>query len=598
MKGPGIKIAFLDGIRLHNAITAGTRELERRKEELNQINVFPVPDGDTGDNMASTLGYIAAKTKVSKSLSITCESMAEAALMGSRGNSGLIMAQYLYGFSFAIRGKKTINTVDFSESLVKAIPFAEETLITPVEGTIITVLREWAEKMFLLSVKIKDFGILLPESLVTAKDSLLRTQFQLDILSQQGVVDAGAQGLVDFLQGIADFIDSGDLRDLGTIKPVTAIQHPDHGPVEEIPEFRYCSEAIVEGPDLSRNELKNELSSWGDSVIIGGHDKKFRIHIHTNTPEKVFERISQKATLNEQKADDMLRQVQVKNKRASSIALVTDSACDIPEHIMDKYQIHMIPLKITLDKSTYLDKITIKPDRIYRLIGENKISVITSQPGPVEFTELYRFLLNHYDSVISLHLSSQLSGTWNSAFKAASSFNDRTIHVIDSKNLCSGLGLLVLKAAEAIASGKNCEETLKIIEESTSRTKIFVSLETLEYMIRGGRISPLKGKMAKLLNLKPLISLDPEGKGIHYGNACGKRGNLKKILNTSRSLLSEKGIEKYAVVHAHAREGAEDLAERLKEIIKQDPEYIMDISTVIGINSGPGSIAVSMILQE
>jgi len=593
-----VRISSLDGIRLFNAFRAGANALEKRKEHLNDINVFPVPDGDTGNNMLSTIRYITEKTTVSRSVSLTFKSMADAALMGARGNSGLIMAQYIYGISRALGKTCTIDTLHFSESLVKAIPFSEEALSNPVEGTLITVLRDWAEYMYLLSRSIKDFSVILPNSISRAESSLMETPLKLKILARTGVVDAGAQGFVNFLEGINEFLENGDLRNIKTEKTALKISHSHEHPEEDIPSYRYCTEAIIEGENLSRKTLMSEISPFGDSVIVGGHENKYRVHIHTDHPATLFQTLSSRGTLNDQKADDMLRQVQVKSRRRSNIALLTDSSCDLPAELMDKYQIQMMPLRISFDDSTYLDKITIKPERIYNILNETDKSITTSQPVFGEFVEKYSLLSSHYESVIAIHLSDALSGTWNTSLKAAESVNQNKIHVIDSKNLCSGLGLIVLKAAEAISKGSSCENVIRIIEDAIPKTKIFVSLDTLQFMVRGGRISPLKGKLAKLFNLKPIISVDEAGKGTHYGNACSEAGNLRKIIDLFRKLENNRGIWKYAVVHARANDRAQRLAEELSRISGADPAYVMEISPVIGLNSGPGSVAVSMILEN
>jgi len=592
------KVGSLNGLRFHNAFLAGTEALERRRDYLNRINVFPVPDGDTGDNMASTLRYIARETEVSRSLALTCNSMAEAALMGSRGNSGLILAQYLYGFSRALREEVSINTVTFAESLVKAVPFAEEALNRPLEGTILTVLRDWAEHVYSLSRAIGDFALLLPASISAAQRSLMDTPNRLEVLSRNGVVDAGAQGFVDFLQGISDFLEKGDLRKLGARAVRVSIDPSEVHLEEEMPSFRYCTEAILEGRGLSRKGLMSELSSWGDSVIVGGHGEKFRAHIHTDRPDKLFEALSLKGTFHEQKVDDMFRQVQIKSNRLSSIALLTDSACDLPSSLMDEYQIHMMPLKISLDGSIWLDKLTIKPDRIYSILSNTDKSMTTSQPGLGDLADRYAFLLSHYDQVVAIHLSSHLSGTWNTSVKAASLVDPSRITVIDSRNLCSGLGLIVLEAAEAISRGASMDQVIGLVDDIIPRTRIFVSLNTLQYMVRGGRISPIKGWLAKALNLKPIISIDAEGRGVHYGNACSERGNLSRILRVFEDLSHNRGIRKYAVVHANADQKALELAERLSDSCGKDPAYLMEISPVIGINSGPGSVAVSVIHEE
>lgn len=592
------RIRSINGFRLHHAFLAGTLALEQSREHLNGINVFPVPDGDTGDNMVATCRAISGNCTVSRSLCETAASMAEAALEGARGNSGLILAQFLYGLSVAMEGQVRQGTLSFAEGLVQAVPYAEKALHRPLEGTVLTVLREWARHTLILAGQMTDFTALLSASLNSARRSLLETQQQLPALARENVVDAGAQGLVDFLQGISDFIEKGDLKGLALSARTLPQDKLEHAPHGEDMTFRYCTETIIESENITGDTLMEELAAYGDSVVVGGHGKRFRLHLHTDEPAALFEHLSTRGTLNSQKVDDIKRQLCAQETDTPAIALLTDSCCDLPPSMMDHYGIHMIPLKLAFGGSTYLDKVTIHPERVYRIMAGSRSRFTTSQPSLAEFTAVYSFLRNHYESVIAIHLSSTLSGTWNTSRQAAETVDPEKIHVIDSKTLSAGLGLLVLKAARAIADGKKTEEIVELITGAVTKNRTLVSLDTLKYMVRGGRLRPFAGFLAGLLNLKPIVTVDREGRGAHFGNARGQKANTKKILKAFEELATGCGIRNYAVVHAGAPERAEQFARELHSRSGMEPAYVMDISPVIGINAGPGSVGVSMILEE
>lgn len=594
----GIKVRFLDGERLRNAFVAGTMALERRREHLNRINVFPVPDGDTGDNMVSTCRSIAERSVASKSISVTVSSMAEAAFDGARGNSGIIFCQYIHGFARALERHTAADAKVFARGLHAAVPFAEEALHKPVEGTILTVMRDWSREVLNLSETVDDFAVLLPASLEAAKRSLRDTPRRLDLLARRNVVDAGAQGFVDFLEGIVDFIEKGDLRRVLVQRPPLPSEEPSEHLHEGLPPYRYCTEVVLQGEGLSGHSLGEELSAYGDSVVVGGGDTKYRVHLHTNAPAELFERLSTRGSLGAQKVDDMRRQVEAGTRRISPIALVTDSCCDLPQELLDRHQIHMLPLKLSCGGSDYLDKITISPERVYKILRETKSRISTAQPGFGDLVKRYSFLNTHYESIISIHLSAALSGAWSASRKAAESVNGEKIRVIDSKTICAAQGLLVLKAAEAIAEGRSAEEIVRIIERTIPRTRLFASLHTLKYLVRGGRVSPMKGFVASLLNLVPIISVDSEGKAFHSAKPASEAANRKKILETFESLVERSGLWKYAVVHADAPDKAEELASDLARICGADPEYLMEISPVIGINAGPDSVGFAMILND
>ncbi len=592
-------IRTVDGRRLRSAFIAGTLALESRRTFINSINVFPVPDGDTGDNMASTCRFIIERAETTGSISSTSAAMAEAALEGARGNSGIIMTQYLYGLSQALKGYTEADSGTFGKSLAEAVRFAQEALHRPVEGTILTVMKDWSRKFEELSRNMADLKSLLRESLPAARESLLDTPRKLEVLARKNVVDAGAQGFVDFLQGIADFLETGNLKDLKVSRlPVSAIITDDHEKGKP-PDYRYCTEALLKGPGFTRERLMEELEDYGDSIVVGGHQGKYRIHLHTNEPEVLFEKLSATGSLSVQKTEDMRRQVETSKTRNRAMALLTDSACDLPPELMDRYGVYMVPLKLSVGDSDYLDKISISPGRIYRLLRETETPITTSQPSYAEFARLYSTLGSHFDSVIAVHLSRALSGTWNVSTKAAAdSGHGGKIRVIDSKTLCSSLGLIVLQAARAIDEGKTPAQVEEIILRAIARSRIFVSLSTLQYMVRGGRIRPMTGRIAGVLNLKPVITVDSEGRGAHYGRPGSERSNLRKIAETFEKIQSVRGIQDYAVVHADAPEKGEKLVEELARRSGLQPAYITDISPVIGIHSGPGSVAVSLIVED
>ncbi len=595
----GMKVRFLDGERLRNGFLAGTAALERRREHLNMINVFPVPDGDTGDNMVSTCRSIAERTCISKSIAETAASMAEAAFAGARGNSGIIFCQYIHGLARALESYRSADAVAFAKSLLTAVPFAEEALYKPVEGTILTVMRDWANAVNRFSRTEPDFAVLLPLSLEAARKSLMETPGKMELLAREKVVDAGAQGFVDFLEGVVDFVENGNLK-LFPVRSgpafLPSVPEDSHG--DEMPSFRYCTEVVLQGKGIFRTDLIGGLSQYGDSIVAGGGGERFRIHLHTDSPADVMEHLSGKGSLSFQKADDMRRQVEARKHRLGPVAILTDSCCDLPREILDRYQIHMVPLNVSAGGSEYLDKVTLKPGQIYTTLRETERSFSTSQPSYGEFVKRYSFLESCYESVISLHLSAALSGTWSVSRKAAAHEGGERIHVIDSRNISGGLGLLVLKAAEAAAEGKSTEEILEIVRSSIPRTRIIAGLSTLRYLVRGGRAGAMAGFVGNMLNLFPMITVDPEGKACSFGRPGSERANLKKMLEEFEKLTDRHGLEKYVVLHADAEETAGELAAELEGICGKAPEYTMEISPVIGINTGPGSAGFAMILES
>jgi DegV family protein with EDD domain len=204
----------------------------------------------------------------------------------------------------------------------------------------------------------------------------------------------------------------------------------------------------------------------------------------------------------------------------------------------------------------------------------------------------YAFLSNHYDSIIALHVSAKMSGTHAASLREAAKIAGKKITVIDSRHLSGSLGLLVLRAAEAIAAGKSHDDVVAAIRSWIPKARILVSVKSLDYMVRGGRVSPLKGLAAKLLNLKPIVSVDGEGNSLLYGKAFSGRANMNKILRMVAGDLKERPLHSYGIVHAGVPEKARKFASRLTLMTGREPRFIMEITPVVSLNSGPEALSV------
>jgi DegV family protein with EDD domain len=589
-----MQIAYLDGFRLYAAFWAGAAEMERIRPHLDAINVFPVPDGDTGTNMASTLRSTVVQVKPERHFGRTFMALSEAALLGARGNSGLILAQYLIGASQALKDCPRARASHLSTALVHAVSFASAAVSRPAEGTILTVIRAWAQALASFTGKFHDLSVLLSSSLPAAREALLDTPNRLPVLAKAGVLDAGGKGFLSFLEGIEAFIQRGNLREVSrAVLPAIEVQsHPaaDAG----LPAFRYCTEAFILGEQAQPELLRARLAMHGDSVIVGGLPGHLRIHLHTNEPARLFDDLAPFGKFSFPKADDMLRQVQVLKQGKGAVALVTDSSCDLPQELLDRHQIHLVPLKLNIQESEYLDRVTISPEEFYRRMGNGERAT-TSQPSVADFERLYAFLSGHCESILSIHLSGALSGTVEAAKRASSAFPGTRIAVVDSRHLCASLGLVVLRAAEALESGTPFEKLVDLVEGWSRQARILVSLKTVRHMVKGGRIGPVKGALARILGLKPIISVDSQGRGTAVGKAGSQRANLDRIRFFAEEVQASEGLWGYAVAHAHAPEEAGEFARELEGRLGLRPLFLVDISPVIGLHAGPGSLALAFL---
>ncbi|MDY0297066.1 MAG: DegV family protein [Acidobacteriota bacterium] len=594
------RMTHLNGHSLYTAFAAGSSKILAQQQYMNRINVFPVPDGDTGTNLAATVQHILDETHPQRSLKHTVDAMASAALDGARGNSGIILAQFLYGFSRKIEDHQ-INAKRFAAAIKRAFQYALQAIEHPVEGTIISVMRDWIQHIDTLTQKGDDFGQMITESLKSATRSLKQTPEKLKVLRQHKVVDAGAQGFVFFLEGVIEFLKSRNpqayLRSIRRSAPPPAVNEPLHsGP----PEHRFCTEAILEGREIDPDRIRMAVSGMGDSLVLAGSPEKMRIHIHANDPAQVFAALLPFGRITRQKADDMEMQYQVMNHRKADIALLTDSVCDMPREEMREMQVHMVPLNLHFGETRFLDKVTMTPDHFYARAETAPAFPTTSQPSYREFENMYRFLASHYRSIVAVHLSSQLSGTWQNSRLAAEKVaaeSKKRISVIDSRQLSGSLGLIVYRAARAILDGADHDEVVRRVESWRERTRILVSVKTMEFMVRGGRVSPLKGRLARLLNLKPIISLDSQGKSVLYDKAFSQKGNMLKVLRLIRRQLQAGPLWNYVMLHARNPRDAAWFARQIEAETGKSPLYTVDISPVVGANAGEGAVAVALMTE-
>lgn len=574
-----MNLAIMTGRELYNAIISGAKKILNERTHLNKINVFPVPDGDTGNNMSYMMQRIISDSKPSDSISDAMESIANAAISGSRGNSGIIFAEYLNGLYEHLKGKNTVYLEEFHEGIRNGVKKAYEALMNPVEGTILTVLR----KSFDIEVTGDDFVEYFEKILERAKIALAETTNELEVLRINKVVDAGASGFTSFLEGMTQYIRTNEAVVYNEVDDI------DHEEVahDMIVDERYCTEALLTNVKMGTLELREHFKDLGNSLIVSGRVDKMRMHIHTNTPEEVFYRLRDYATIIEQKVDDMIRQQQALTPGHPKIAIVTDSIADIPNEVKDKYQIHLLPINLMVDNVSYLDKVTITTSTFYKMMDEVE-SFSSSQPDRMSIERNLKYLEEHYDDIIVVTVASKLSGTYNAIYQYAK--NNPKVHVVDSRQNSGAQGLVALEVAKLIEQGKSKDEILNEIENFIDRTKIYVSVKTLKYMVKMGRLKKVTGLIAKVINLKPVISLSKEGEGIIKTKAFSLSGNIKKILK----LAKQQKVTQYIMVHAQSENRANKLALKLEKILGFKPLYTTEISPVVAMNAGIGAVAVAL----
>jgi DAK2 domain fusion protein YloV len=301
-------VTALDGRAYAKFITAGAYFIRKYRQVLNDLNVFPVPDGDTGTNMYLTVRQAAIEAAKQRGapLAKVAEAAAQGSLMGARGNSGVIISQMLRGFAHHVRHRNDIDTFVFATAMREAVQAARQALVRPVEGTILSVADAAADAAYRLALHEKDFYRLCNGVLRAANEALERTPEQLPVLKEAGVVDAGGAGLVYFLEGALRFLP--DQKVHATAFPRRPVRQTVFTPHQHVGERKFCTEFILEQSRCSPRDLREQLAPRGDSLIVAGEAPTIKVHIHTDDPQAVQTLAAKHGSVTRVKVDDMEQQ--------------------------------------------------------------------------------------------------------------------------------------------------------------------------------------------------------------------------------------------------------------------------------------------------
>ena len=287
---------FIDGITLNDVFAVGYRNLKKNMSAINDLNVFPVPDGDTGTNMVHTFGGGVSAVTPKKNVSEYMKQLANAVLLSARGNSGVIFSQFIHGLCRGVDGKEEIAFSDLANAFLCAKEDAYKAIITPTEGTILTIIRESAEYLEKNAQKYDDFKTGLADLLDCMKDTLARTPDMLAVLKEAGVVDSGAAGLICFFEGIYAYFCGIEIDDIEDLEVTAKAPINTSFGADSIMEYGYCTEFILQLMNaktdieaFSKDEFVKVLEGMGDSIVAVVNGSIVKIHIHTFTPEKVLE---------------------------------------------------------------------------------------------------------------------------------------------------------------------------------------------------------------------------------------------------------------------------------------------------------------------
>lgn len=295
---------FCSGRGLRRALEASTVWLERHVEIINALNVYPVPDGDTGTNMLLTMRAALEELNSSpaQSASVVAHAVSYGSLMGARGNSGVILSQLFRGLARSLDKKETFTARELAQAMTEASATAYKGVIKPVEGTILTVAREAAEAAMAATEERNDFLYVLERTVMEARHSVARTPSLLSVLAEAGVVDAGGQGLLVILEGALHFMRGDEVGELPTIEAGVELEVP----VEE--EYGYETMFILKGEDLNVEEIREAIAAMGESVLVVGDSQAVKVHVHSMEPGKLLDYAAKLGTITQISVENLQEQ--------------------------------------------------------------------------------------------------------------------------------------------------------------------------------------------------------------------------------------------------------------------------------------------------
>ena len=325
----------IDALQLKNAFLAGANNLNAKKEWINELNVFPVPDGDTGTNMTMTIMSAAREVAAidAPTLENVAKAMASGSLRGARGNSGVILSQLIRGFTKEIRehaDEAGIDNLIMARAFSRAVETAYKAVMKPKEGTILTVAKGMADRITELSVTDEDLLAMLEKVVAYGDEVLAKTPEMLPVLKEAGVVDSGGQGLMTVVKGALASLKGEevtlDLGDQGAVKAEAPVERKSRGEISTADiKFGYCTEFMVNGDHEFTDEEVDSLREWlggvGDSIVCFSDENIIKVHVHTNHPGNAFEKGLTMGYLSKMKVDNMrLEHHEVLIEDASKIA--------------------------------------------------------------------------------------------------------------------------------------------------------------------------------------------------------------------------------------------------------------------------------------
>ncbi|MBI5814351.1 MAG: DegV family EDD domain-containing protein [Nitrospinae bacterium] len=482
----------IDGKAFKDLFKAGAHRVAVSRDYLNSINVFPVPDGDTGSNMAETLTNAAEclETVDDSSLASVLETLSTKLRMEAKGNSGVILSEFFYGMFLKLKQEERVHPERFVEALTNGKDMAYAALAEPKEGTILTIIRKASDRLHHAKEDMRDMIHTVERLVESARLAVEETKGEMEVLKKNKVVDSGAHGFLLFWEGALGCM-KGEIDASTILKPIKRIFTTEQ---KEDIKYRFCTEALVKGEGMDRTVARAELSKMGDSLIVTGDGSILKVHVHTNDPQAVFALLGAMGTLVKTKADDMIAQNTQKaaNEKKAAVRVLTDSTCDLDLELMEEKEIEMAPLRVMFGEETLRDRVDITVDEFYERLQRSPILPRTSLPAAADFMQGYEHIAPYCEKILAVYLSSTLSGTWQAGRKRGEEFGGDKVVAYDSGQASMAMGLMTLEAANMAEKGEPLDKIIARLDEIKGKVSTYFTVDTLEFLAKNGRIGLAK----------------------------------------------------------------------------------------------------------
>lgn len=586
---------YLTQEELKKMMLLSWKKIEENKEQINKINVFPVPDQDTGSNMAKTLLGIkkAIEGKEFKDLNEISEAALDGALTAAQGNAGVIYVGFLASF-LPLLDKNPVNAKKLAIAFEKGAERARKSIQNPKEGTILDVIDAARDVFKVEAEKEKDIINLFKLVTEKAREALLATREKMEIFRRANVVDAGGLGFLMILESYLEALE-------GEKKEVKKEEMPS----EKIRRFvqvlsnRYEIVSLIENPRFNEEIIRGKLKKMGDSIDVVQIGNKTKVHIHTDYPGEVRDVMRETGSILELRTEDMAKEVVGEpSVRKVSIGIVTEgNLADLPQKVLERYQIE--PVLCIVD---WPEGQNLPGENIYQKMREadkRRIKTFpkTTQPSPKSYFDAFKKQLQKFDKVLCITLSHKLSGCYNSACQGKEMMGEEEkarVYILDSLQAVASQGLLVLRAIELIQEQREINEVIEELKKLIPKTHLYAILEDPKWLEAGGRMSKSQAnwiRRIKKINLHPLVTIKDgvvTKAGIIFARDTAE-ALFKKIAKESQKTRKEGKRIRIIIGHADNPEGAEKLRQRLKEI-KAEVPFISLASPVVCSHTGPGTL--------